>query len=95
MNINKTDLTNIISKNGSFRKYEVKNMMDEIFDAITKALERGDRVTIRGFGTFEVKEVKGHPAVHPTTKERLTVDDFKNVVFRPGDELTRTVRGAA
>lgn len=95
MNINKTELTTMIAEEKSFRKYEVKNMMDEIFGAITKALERGDRVTIRGFGTFEVKEVKGHPVVHPTTGERLTVGDFKNVVFRPGDELIRTVREAA
>lgn len=94
MNINRTDLTNMIAQNTSFRKYEVKNMMEVIFDEITKALVRGDRVTIRGFGTFEAKDVKGHPVVHPTTGEHLMVEDYKNVVFRPGDELIRSVRSA-
>lgn len=49
-------------------------------------------MSIRGFGTFEPKTFKGHPSVHPGTKEKITVDNFKNVVFRPGDELIRAVR---
>jgi len=92
--MNKTDLINAVAGKQGNKKYIVKNVIDDIFDEIQAALIRGEKVTIRGFGTFEVKEFKAHPAVHPETKERIMVPSFQNVVFRPGDELTRSVRDA-
>lgn len=94
MSMNKTDLINAVAGKQGNKKYIVKNVIDDIFDEIQAALIRGEKVTIRGFGTFEVKEFKAHPAVHPETKERIMVPSFQNVVFRPGDELTRSVRDA-
>lgn len=94
MSMNKTDLINAVAGKHGNKKYIVKNVIDDIFDEIQAALIRGEKVTIRGFGTFEVKEFKAHPAVHPETKERIMVPSFQNVVFRPGDELTRSVRDA-
>lgn len=94
MSMNKTDLINAVAGKQGNKKYIVKNVIDDIFDEIQEALIRGEKVTIRGFGTFEVKEFKAHPAVHPETKERIMVPSFQNVVFRPGDELTRSVRDA-
>lgn len=92
MAISKTDLTNSLSKKKAYHKYAIKNAMDDVFSEITEALARGEKVTIRGFGTFEAKTFKSHPAVHPKTKEQIVVPSFKNVVFRPGDELLRAVR---
>jgi len=94
VSMNKTDLINAVAGKQGNKKYIVKNVIDDIFDEIQAALIRGEKVTIRGFGTFEVKEFKAHPAVHPETKERIMVPSFQNVVFRPGDELTRSVRDA-
>ena len=94
MSMNKTDLINAVAGKQGNKKYIVKNVIDDIFDEIQEALIQGEKVTIRGFGTFEVKEFKAHPAVHPETKERIMVPSFQNVVFRPGDELTRSVRDA-
>ena len=92
MNINKTDLINALAEKKSYKKYAIKNAIDDIFAEIAERLVDGDKVSIRGFGTFEPKTFKGHPSAHPGTKEKITVDNFKNVVFRPGDELIRAVR---
>lgn len=92
MNINKTDLINALAEKKSYKKYAIKNAIDDIFAEIAERLVDGDKVSIRGFGTFEPKTFKGHPSVHPGTKEKIAVDSFKNVVFRPGDELIRAVR---
>lgn len=92
MSINKSDLTNLLAQNRGYKKYAIKNALDDIFEEITEALKRGEKVSIRGFGTFEVKTFKSHAAVHPGTKESIIVPSYKNVVFRPGDELTREVR---
>lgn len=92
MAVTKTDLTNEIAKKKQYRKYAIKNAMDDLFKEIMETLERGEKVVIRGFGTFEVKTFKSHPAVHPGTNEPIIVPSFKNVVFRPGEELLRAVR---
>ena len=92
MNLNRSDLIDLVAKEKSHRKYEVRAITEDLFDLIRERLSYGDRVTIRGFGSFEVRRVKGHPAVHPTTGERITVGDYTNVVFRPGEELLRSVR---
>ena len=92
MSMNRTDLINAVSSRDGNKKYIVKGVFDDIFDEIKDALARGEKVTIRGFGTFEIKTCKGHPAVLPGTNEQIMVPDFQKVVFRPGDELTRSVR---
>lgn len=91
--INKTDLINRLAEGKDYKKYAIKNAIDDLFAEIMTALKEGEKVSIRGFGTFEVKTYKSHPAVHPGTKEAIVVPSFKNVVFRPGDELTREIRG--
>lgn len=87
MTLNKSDLIDMLTK-----RYDVNKLVGDIFNEISNALQRGDDVSIRGFGTFSVKEVKGHPAVHPTTKERTMVPAYKKIVFRPGNDLVRAVR---
>lgn len=93
MNINKADLVNTLAqKNKAYKKYMVKDIVDDIFDEIANALRNGDRVSIYGFGTFDVKKYKSHSALHPVTKESIVVPEFQNVVFKSGAELLRSIR---
>ena len=56
-----------------------------LFDAMRDSLLAGDRVEIRGFGTFEVKPTKGKPAArNPRTNEVTPVPPHRLVRFRPG-----------
>ena len=90
MNINKADLVNTLAqKNRAYKKYMVKDIVDDIFDEIANALRNGDRVSIYG---FDVKKYKSHPALHPVTKESIVVPEFQNVVFKSGAELLRSIR---
>lgn len=50
MNINKTDLINALAEKKSYKKYAIKNAIDDIFEEIAEALVRGDKVSIRGSG---------------------------------------------
>ena len=56
MNINKTDLINALAEKKSYKKYAIKNAIDDIFAEIAERLVDGDKVSIRGFGTFEPKK---------------------------------------
>lgn len=93
MTVNKSDLVKLVVEKTGIPKYKTKRMVDGLFDIMCDLLCNGDRIAVRGFGTWEVKTVKGHPLVHPATGERMMAEDYQNVVFRPGEELIRTVRG--
>ncbi len=60
------------------------------FGSIKEALQSGDRVEIRGFGSFHVKEYEGYTGRNPRTGERVEVQPKKLPVFRAGREL-RTI----
>lgn len=61
------------------------------FDSVKDALKTGDRVEIRGFGSFNIKEYEGYTGRNPKTGDRVEVKSKRLPVFRPGRELRRIV----
>lgn len=61
------------------------------FNSIKEALKSGDRVEIRGFGSFHVKEYEGYTGRNPKTGVRVEVLPKKLPVFRAGRELKTMV----
>jgi integration host factor subunit beta len=61
------------------------------FDVIKDSLISGDRVEIRGFGSFSVKTYDGYTGRNPKTGEKVQVRPKKLASFRPGRELKRIV----
>ncbi len=62
-----------------------------LFDSIKESLAVGDRVEIRGFGSFNVKEYKGYTGRNPKTGVKVEVKPKKLPVFRAGRELRNLV----
>ena len=61
----------------------VESAADLIFKALTNAIASGQRIEIRGFGSFTTKEVPAHVARNPSTGERVLVPVKYKVVFKP------------
>jgi len=61
------------------------------FGSIKEALKSGDRVEIRGFGSFHVKEYEGYTGRNPKTGVSVQVQPKRLPVFRPGRELKTMV----
>jgi len=70
----KADVINEVSKNTGFTKIEVENQLDCIINTIKISLSKGNRVDIRGFGSFIVKERAKRMAINPSTKEKIFLD---------------------
>ena len=70
----KADIINEVSKHTGFTKIEVENQLDCILNVIKTALSKGNRVDIRGFGSFIVKERPKRIAINPATKEKIILD---------------------
>lgn len=81
------------SKSFSLTVKDIDDIVDVFFNKISQAMAAGDRVEIRGFGTFSVRERKPRTAVNPKTKSKVTVPAKKAVHFKTGRELHCRLNG--
>ena len=63
--------------------------MSKIFDVISEAIVKGDRVLLVGFGTFHARNRKRRRILHPRTRESIELPERRVVQFRPGKKLKR------
>lgn len=70
-------------------------LLDSLFAQISTALERGERVELRGFGAFSVRKRKARSGRNPRTGEIVPVDPKSVPFFKPGKDLRERVNGAA
>ena len=62
-------------------------IINTIFNEISEALARGDRVEIRGFGSFNTKETQARVGRNPKSGQKVPVEEKLKPVFRAGKEL--------
>lgn len=86
----KNDLVVALSEM-DYYKNQAGAVINDVFRVIAEALTQGEKVTIRGFGTFEVKTRKGCLVRDIHTKEQKQMD-YQVIVFRPGDNLKDAVK---
>jgi len=70
---------------------EVERIVSTVFDEITGALARGDRVELRGFGAFSVKGRAARVGRNPRTGAAVSVPDKRVPYFKSGKELRERV----
>ena len=74
---------------------EAEAAVTAIFEAMTEALSRGDRIELRGFGTFAVKARSPRRGRNPKTGAAVMIAGKRVPFFRTGKELRREVNGGA
>lgn len=72
---------------------DVEKIVDTIFEEITAALAKGDRVELRGFGAFSVKERESRVGRNPRTGESVKVDAKRLPFFKTGKALRERLNG--
>ncbi len=72
---------------------DVEKIVDTIFDEITAALVRGDRVELRGFGAFSIKQREGRTGRNPRTGESVKVSSKRLPFFKTGKGLRERLNG--
>lgn len=72
---------------------DVERIVTTIFDEITESLARGDRVELRGFGAFSVKERGARTGRNPRTGETVDVDAKYIPYFKTGKQLRQKLNG--
>lgn len=85
--MNKSELIEAIAQEAGISKAAAQKALDATTDAVTKALKKGDTVTLVGFGTFYVGERAERQGRNPKTGEPLTIAAAKTPKFRAGKAL--------
>lgn len=88
----KEDLINLLVSKRGYTKKSARIVITDVFNAVSDYLAVGETVLVRGFGKFEVKEVKSRENVMPGTLERYITKPTKRVHFIQGNTLKTRVR---
>jgi len=90
--MNKADLVEKIADQTGLTKRTSREAVDAIISAITDSLSREEKVTLVGFGTFQVMERKARKGRNPQTRETINIPAKNVPKFRPGKGLREAVR---
>ncbi|MBN1434897.1 HU family DNA-binding protein [Candidatus Fermentibacterales bacterium] len=83
----KKDLVAHVASEAGLTKKQAGMAVDSVFGGIKKALKKGSKVGLVGFGTFSVKQRKARVGVHPRTQKRMQYPAKKVPYFKPGKAL--------
>lgn len=81
----------IMTANGFLNRKESELVVNIIFDSMAKALKDGDKVEIRGFGSFTVREREPREARNPKNGEIIRIPAKRTPFFKTGKELRERV----
>ncbi len=89
--MNKAELIDAIASEAGLSKADAKKALDGFVDATTKALKKGDRISLVGFGSFSVSKRAARTGRNPQTGKEIKIS-AKNVVrFKAGADLSSKV----
>ena len=91
--MNKSDLIEVLSEDPVLDSQAAEFVVDEVFNAMTEALVKGDGVEIRGFGSFTVRKYDSYTGRNPKTGKNISVSPKKLPFFKVGKELRERVIG--
>ncbi|MDZ4661113.1 MAG: HU family DNA-binding protein [Pseudomonadota bacterium] len=87
----KADLINLISEKASITRVKAETVVNTVFDTITEALVKDDRIEIRGFGSFVNRAYNARQGRNPRTGEVIDVAQKRRPFFKVGKELREEI----
>lgn len=87
----KSSLISLIGQQLQLTRKEAELAVNTVFDSISHSLEEGNRVELRGFGSFGLKDRRSREGRNPKTGERVMVDAKRVLFFKAGKALRERV----
>ncbi|MFC1886904.1 HU family DNA-binding protein [Thermodesulfobacteriota bacterium] len=89
--MNKSDLINDLKYEADLSRSDAEIVVESFFDSVAETLSGGERVEIRGFGSFTVKDYKAYVGRNPKNGVQIEVPSKKLPFFKVGKELKERV----
>ncbi len=90
--MNKAELIDAIASDADLTKADAKKALDAFINTTTKALKKGDRVALVGFGSFSVAKREARKGRNPQSGKEINIPAKKVVKFKAGAELADKVK---
>jgi nucleoid DNA-binding protein len=88
----KKDIILKVADETGLKQTDVKIVVQKTFDYMVEALVRGEKIELRNFGVFKIKERKSRTGRNPRTGQVVPVPPRKVVIFKPGLEMKHQVK---
>jgi DNA-binding protein HU-beta len=85
--VNKAELITCMAEKSGLTKKETEAVLKAFVESVEEALEKGEKVQLVGFGTFETRERAARTGRNPRTKEEIQIPASKVPVFKAGKEF--------
>jgi len=92
MALSKSDIVEVIASKMGLPKTKSEDIVTLVFDTIQDNLQKGEKVSIVSFGTFEVRQSNARMGRNPKTGESIQIPAKRSVKFKAGKGLKETVR---
>lgn len=89
--MNKSELVATIAEAGGMTKVRAEMALNKVLTRLADAMEKGERVTLSGFGTFKVVERAAQKGRNPQTGEEIVIPAHNVIKFKPGKNLCSRV----
>lgn len=90
----KAELVEEVSRVSELTKKHSEVIVDTVFRSIVQALQRGEKIELRGFGSFRLRQRESRKGRNPKTGERVDVPPKRVPYFKPGKELKDLINHA-
>ena len=85
--MNKAELITSLAEKSSLTKKDVEVVLKSFIESVEEALEKGEKVQLVGFGTFETRKRAARVGRNPRTKEEINIPESVVPVFKAGKEF--------
>ena len=90
--MNKKNLVDVVADAQGLTKKQSGEVVDLVFDTVKKALSKGEKVDIAGFGRFDVKTRKARTGINPKTMQKISIKATKAPGFKAAKALKDAVK---
>lgn len=87
----KADLVEKVSKEAEMTKKDAEQLVEIVFDSIVGSLNKGEKIELRGFGSFRVRERNARKGRNPKTGTAVSIPAKRVAYFKPGKELKELI----
>lgn len=90
----KADLVERVAAEAEMTKKDAEQLVEIIFESITNTLNKGEKIELRGFGSFRVRQRNSRMGRNPKTGAAVSIPAKRVAYFRPGKELKELINNS-
>jgi DNA-binding protein HU-beta len=90
--VNRLELVSAIAEKANLNRADAEKALAAFIDVVTTTLQKGDKVAIVGFGSFESSERAAREGINPATREKISIAASRQPKFKAGKQFKEAVQ---